>query len=306
MTAAPFVPKSLADIALENFPVELRGYISASQLNMFRRCPEQFRRRYVLGEKVPPGPALVQGRADHEAVEANFVQKINSHEDLPTGEVQARFAQAFDTTLDEFGGPAELDWNEDDPVTGADAKKKAAVLLDDGVRLVTAYHEQVSPLVQPLRVEDKFEVQLGGLPIPVKGAIDAIVEPSERALANVLAVAQPDGQRILERKTTKRNAVNPEWQLQRRIYQAVKPLPFEWQLSVKKKNPEIVAGVHVFQPEPQVMLVAQVRRTMVALAECFALYGPDQPWPDATTHTWSCSFCGFRPTCPWWRGDLWK
>ena len=43
---------------------------------MFRRCPEQFRHRYILGEKEKPGESLLVGSAFHEGLEFNYLQRI--------------------------------------------------------------------------------------------------------------------------------------------------------------------------------------------------------------------------------------
>jgi hypothetical protein len=59
-----------------------KPHISPSQMDMFFRCGEQYRRRYVLGEIVPPGVALVKGSAVHKAAEVNYRQKVETHVDL--------------------------------------------------------------------------------------------------------------------------------------------------------------------------------------------------------------------------------
>jgi hypothetical protein len=46
-------------------------HLSASSIGMFRRCPEQFRHRYILGEKERPGEALLIGSAFHTGLEFN-------------------------------------------------------------------------------------------------------------------------------------------------------------------------------------------------------------------------------------------
>ncbi len=45
------------------------GYVSVSQVLCYLRCPESYRRKYVLGEKEPPSVALVEGGAHHRALE---------------------------------------------------------------------------------------------------------------------------------------------------------------------------------------------------------------------------------------------
>jgi hypothetical protein len=47
-------------------------HLSATQISMLNRCPEQYRQRYVLGKKERPGAALIVGGAFHEAIETDF------------------------------------------------------------------------------------------------------------------------------------------------------------------------------------------------------------------------------------------
>jgi hypothetical protein len=47
-------------------------HLSATQISMLNRCPEQYRQRYVLGKKERPGAALIVGGAFHEAIEDDF------------------------------------------------------------------------------------------------------------------------------------------------------------------------------------------------------------------------------------------
>ncbi len=53
-------------------------HFSVSQLSMFQRCGEQYRRRYMEGDIFPPGLALVTGRATHKSAEVNLKQKVAS------------------------------------------------------------------------------------------------------------------------------------------------------------------------------------------------------------------------------------
>ncbi len=45
------------------------GYISISQVLTYLRCPESYRRKYILRESEPPSVALVEGGAHHRALE---------------------------------------------------------------------------------------------------------------------------------------------------------------------------------------------------------------------------------------------
>jgi hypothetical protein len=287
VTFRPLTHAEIAEDAAIDLPPwmdPMPDHISASQLSMFQRCPEQWRRRYLLGQKERPGGALVWGSADHYAHEQNFTQKITSGVDIPRSDVELAFVEGFDRAIERNGGAGEIVWDD-----------KPGSMKDQGVALVGAYHDRVSPHVQPVTVEEKFKLQIPGVPVPVIGYVD--VTTAETGI---------------ERKTAKRkeSKPKPDWVIQGRLYQAVKHLPIEWHLSVKTKVPGIYAP-GLGQRELSLPLVqATVDSTMVlvrtlaqAMLAYMRMYGPHEPWPGGITHPWACDFCGFRPTCAWWAGE---
>lgn len=265
----------------------LPGRLSASQAAMFERCPEQYRRVYLLGERQPPSGAMIWGRADHQAHQANFAQKIHSWEDLALDEVQDAFSDSFEREIDEAGGISEVEWKE------PPAKTK-----DLGQRLVAVYHEQVSPALQPIAVEERFELEIPGTPVPVIGYTDVELADS-----------------LVERKTTRQaeRQPKPQWRQQGLTYQAAKEKEIAWHVGYAYETPKTaksVVGVNTPADAPALRLerydgiaplVERMYRTLAAsLLAYIERFGPDEPWPGATSHPWACGFCGFRPTCPWW------
>lgn len=287
-------------------------YISPSQVKMVMRCPEQFRRRYVLGEKQRPAGAMLWGSADHYAVEQHFTKQLADGEGHTTTEVQALFAANLDERVEQ-DGLTEIEWDKDQPnLTANDALKHVAEIKDKGTALVGVYRERVAPLITPLTVEEPFELHLAAVPVPVRGKIDltAHVGGSRLDMAGVDGKPITTGgeQRIIDRKTAGRRGIQPEWHVQGRIYQLHKPLPVEYQLSLKTKVPDVVAfdTDYTFPVGNRRMVEAQLRRAVALVAHCYLTYGPDEPWPDAMTHPYACSFCGFRPSCPWWSDGSWS
>ena len=108
-------------------------------------------------------------------------------------------------------------------------------------------------------------------------------------------------------------APKSQWRPQTLTYQAAKELPVSWHISYGYETPKTgrqVLGVSTPAEHEQLTLplhtgvTSLVERmyhtyaaTLLAMLETF---GVDKPWPDAVSHPWKCSFCGFRPTCPWW------
>lgn len=276
-----FLSRTPEETVLVPWADELPDHLSATQLAMFQRCPEQYRRRYVLGEKERPGAALVWGSADHYAHEQNFIQKIKSGEDIPVREVQEAFAEGFYASVERNGGESEVEWGDEKP----------GDVLDAGARLVAVYHQQVSPSVQPLQVEREFSVDVPGVPVPFVGRID-------------IETAGP----AIERKTAKQmqRKPKPDWRVQGLLYQAVTERPVDWHVSVKAKTPAVYTPTE--HPELHMPLrerVVEAANTLVshtarAIIAYLVTFGTTERWPGAITHPWSCDFCGYRPTCGWW------
>lgn len=261
------------------WPTELGDYLSASRLNKFATCPESFRRRYVLGEMEPSNPNLVWGSADSYAAQVNYAQKIDSHEDLPVGDVKEAFAAGFDNAVNQA---AEMDWEGE----------QRGEILDAGVKLAAAYHEQIAPLVQPIAVEERVELEVPGVPVPLIGFFD-------------LAEAE----HTIERKTSGRKAVvvQPQWRIQGLVYQLARHQPVHYHVGVKTKTP----AVYTSHTEPGLVIAgpeAIAERVIVGLVDqllaTWDRFGPDDTWPGNITHTWACDLCLHGPKrrsdCRWW------
>jgi hypothetical protein len=256
------------------------AHLSASSLTMAQRCPEQWRRRYVLGEKERPGAALVLGGAFHSTQEHNYGQKIGSHEDVPTEEMLDYFNDlAWPSAVQRNGGEEEIVW---------DAKPDTE--RAKGGAMVSVYREQVAPRIQPIAVEVEFKVDVG-LPVPILGYVDV---EREHALTE------------LKTAKAKQSSPKPDWRLQGRIYQMVKSKPVEWHVITKTKAPAVYTPLE----EPDLALedsvLASGRTAQLAqqlgwlMNHYMTSLGPDTPWPGAITHPWACGFCGWRATCHWW------
>jgi hypothetical protein len=261
------------------WPTQLPQHLSATQLSMAARCPEQYRQRYILGKKERPGSALIIGAADHKAHEHNFRQKITTKQDLPLADVEDAYAQAFDDAIDNAGGESEIAWMDDNY-----SKAK-----DSGASLVRLYHTTISPGLVPDDVEKKIELAIPSLPIPVIGYVDL-----ETSAA------------IFERKTTKRaeKDLKGDWRLQGLVYRAALGKPVNWHVSVRKASPEILTPATHPNLRLDVGGVDIAHRYIGRLAQqlhaLFLMYGPDETWPGAITHPWACGFCGYRSACSWW------
>lgn len=297
-----FIPRSLEDLA-HTFPPEL-AHISATSLKMAVRCEEQWRQRYILGKKIPPNLNLIGGSADHAAIEHSMVQKIVSGEDLPVGEVRDTFVNHIEERIEQAGGVGELEFRGDET---PQAKQRAVDdLRTHGQQVVAAYHTQVSPTLQPITVEEKFSLQVPGVPVEVIGYTDLVALDAQAQIQ--IGHEDTIGQaRIIDRKRSGRAKTKPEpeWLLQADIYQLAVPLPHDWHISVTTKTPKVQLPSDNALLSHAVAPRERTEKTMQMLVKklgwLYQTFGPDDPWPaGGKLHPWSCSFCGYRPDCWAW------
>lgn len=266
----------LPDTELE-WPDELGGYLSASRLFAFQLCPEKYRRRYLLGEYEPGSGATVVGAGYDAAAQRNYGQKIVSGIDLALDDVRIAAAEGFDTAA----GEQEIQWGDDKP----------GALRDVTVNLAGAYHQIAAPAVQPLAIQERIEIDVPGVPVPIIGYMD--VTETARAIELKTAAA-------------KSTVVKPEWRIQGLVYMLAQQKPVDFHLATKTKTP----GIYTPDTEPGLRLdvtearVSGSQRFLATLAENLVLaynkWGPEEEWPGNLAHTWACDRCSFRPTCSWW------
>lgn len=285
-------------LALPMLPEGAMTHLSASSISTFLRCPEQFRRIYLLGERTPPSPAMLNGRAVHHAHEVNFLQKIATGADLPPEEVEEAYAEGMRRAVDEAGGEGELTWERD--YRGGPGR-----VIDRWVPTVRAYHTTVSPLIRrPLAVETRFVVDLGA-PISVVGYTDLeCVEPA--CVHEDGSVPEDAPLLIVDHKVTGRadSKVTGDRRLQGSIYAAAR----RGSVVFHTHTPSGVDGplddrVRV-EAGPGVNVTARtvVTRAYAAIASLYAAFGYEDPWPGALTHSWACGYCGWRDDCVYWSG----
>ena len=284
-------------------------HLSATSIGMFRRCPEQFRHRYLLGEKERPGEGLVIGSAFHEGIEFNYAQKIESHVDRPTAEVVEYLQDVgVPKVLEEQGGADEISWDSNDPVKGVD------LLRRDSERILIRYHEDVVPRLQPIALEEQLFIRDPRLVVPIIGYVDVRTGYALELDNQTQWIAD----RIIDTKTGKQSVskLKPSWMLQATIYGAMTGLPVEYHSISRAKVPKITTALEsvdmVYTPDEvktnNVIGSASTIASMIAWL--YTNLGPDETWPTMGRFAdWSMSFspcnnCGWRKVCPAMNGEL--
>jgi hypothetical protein len=139
-------------------------YLTQSMIGTFHRCPQQFERIYVNGERIPPGISARRGSGVHKGAELNHSYKLHVDDDLPLDVLQ-------DAARDEF---VRLVKDEGVFIPRDDVAQKNK-LLNDGlnaaIKLTALYHAEVAPAIHPALVEERIEFD-AGLPLILSGAID--------------------------------------------------------------------------------------------------------------------------------------
>lgn len=267
------------------------AHLSASSIGMFRRCPEQWRQRYVLGKKEPPGEALTIGNFFHETMQFNYSQKTWSRTDRPLSEMLTFLQdEAVPRVLEAAGGVNEISWDLEDKWKALERARA------DSNRILSNYHAQVLPLVQPFETEQRLEWHITGVPVPVIGYLDVVAE----------------GPEIVDTKTGKKvsNKVKPGWMTQGTLYASWSGIPVAYhsmsragKIVTPLQSPELL----VLPNQKEAVNLAETIKTMIHMIE--TLYenpGPDRPWPtwgkfaDWSMSTLPCGYCGYRKDCVAW------
>ncbi len=274
-----------------------REAVSKSYINKFRVCPEQFRRHYITRDRPFTGSGnTLWGSADHRAIQAEMEQRIATGEGYKTVEVTEFFAEEVERI---YRNEGEIEWDGAD-FEGKTPAANVAQIKDRGTKLVAAYHQQVCPTMIPVSVEEKFDLEIPGLPLRVLGYIDLRVKRT--------SPFAPEGGPtvIVERKTRSKSMqrVKGDEMLGAAIYQLARPEPVQFHLSVKLQTPKLVGcfGELDAPLAPTERTIDVIWRTLIGISQCYDTYGPDEPWPDqgATSQMMPpCRFCSARPNCRW-------
>lgn len=256
-------------------PVET---FSATSLAKAVACPESWRRRYLCKERDGFGVERFVGTVDHETMACFFKDKMAGIEWKPE-----TLAYAYDMIWNK-----ELD-KEEYPVFNDQSPTK---LMERGRLMVETYREQVAHLVDPVAVEERFEIAIPGVPVPLIGYID--VETTEK---------------IIERKTSKTKLAKPKpvWAFQARLYHLATSKGVDFHVITKQVTPQVVTpvqapglsiGVEAMNPDSTVQFIVGV---VESLNDLFERYGADSPWPTSgQLHPFLCDWCNVRPTCVAW------
>lgn len=152
-----------------------KPHLSASRIKSFLSCPRKHWLQYIERKQPAFRPvALAFGIAFHEGLAAHFTRSTSAAP-VPIDEVHAAFRDALERQLKTTSPPVLFDDDEN-----------AASLVDKGVAMLDVFIERVPMPERVLGVEVPFSLRVTDratgevCPVPIVGAIDAIVEVEKR------------------------------------------------------------------------------------------------------------------------------
>lgn len=244
-------------------------HVSASQISMYQRCPRQWAYRYVLGVKIPPSGALINGSGVHMAAEQGMLDKLDNGAN-PDPDQSAGIAHDY-----------VIDACKDGEVM-LSPDEQPGEIADKSARMASTWASDAAPNVTPVDVEATIDTVISG--IPVTGRLDVITEDS-----------------VIDWKTASRSPTKSDLEnsIQTQIYQTMTAMPMRYVHLVDKK-----AGVEVVESEiaaPDLKAQqAQTESTVAGVASGMAL----GVWP-RNRQGWHCSsrWCGYYDRCMAGRDD---
>jgi len=256
--------------------------LSISRLNMLSRCGEQYRRRYIDGEIIPPAIAMLTGSAVDESVNRNLEHKIETEELLPAEQVADIARDALNHRWDESGvllTPEEAKEN---------LKKLRGEAVDKSVRLSLLHHGGLASRLDPTHVQRKWRIELDGYPFDLIGFIDI----QESAVS------------VRDTKTSKKSphtgiaGTDNQLTLYALAVQVLDGEPPEYvalDYLVDLKTPKIKSLISTRNDDDFRVILRRVENAIRTIEA--GVFVP------ANQNDWACSerFCGYFRTCPYTR-----
>jgi putative RecB family exonuclease len=237
------------------------------------KCGERFRRRYIEGERSPSGVEAARGQGVHAASKVNLRQKVVTGVDLPLDDLKDAARDGYVKQLQEGVYLAPDDVPYKDSILNAG--------LNEAIKLTGLYAERVAPGIQPIRVEERFTLDIG-LTVPLGGIMDF---EEAAAVGDLKTAGKPWP------------AGRPEKEIQAKLYSYVfekktgtRPV-FRYQILIcNKKNDLQTLDVNPTIQDYRAMLLTVRRFWMTVQAGVFL---PAEPG------AWWCSekWCPYFQTC---------
>lgn len=260
-------------------PVEKPHY-SPSQAESFARCPEAYRRRYLDGDRIPPGIRAISGKGVHGGAQINFSQKIKSHVDMTLDDIIDAAVYVYESEIE----TQNVVLNRDELSRGV--KRVLAEAKDETARLASAHAKLQAPEYQPVHVEREHRIIIPGSTHDLLGIID--MEDDRDIVTDW---------KMSSKRFTEQDVASS---VQLTYYAAAH------HIHTGRPAREVRLDAIIKNKEPVRQVIAARRSTpdYIALknrlnAQLAAIAAGN--FPPASTGSWWCSpkWCGYYSTCPY-------
>lgn len=143
------------------------AHVSPSQLGSFLRCGEQYRRRYVEKEIIPPGISARTGSAVHKVAEVHDLSRIQ-------GNIGLTIVEAQDCARDEFKRLVKDEGVFLAPSEVPEANKLLNEGLNNALAASAFFVTDVAPNFDPLAAEQTMMFEIDILDVPIKCILDKL------------------------------------------------------------------------------------------------------------------------------------
>jgi hypothetical protein len=271
-------------------------HLSHSSYTRFAMCPEDWRRRYMLGERAVPTGSMFLGRRVDDTISLYYQRLIDYGERLDLEQLKDAYRERWQADLDAERANLGISWEHEL------REERAFKLGLDAIEL--SFAELIPRLGEPVAVQRKVEYRLApGLEWSVLCYLD-------------LESRRPDGDALLPTvvdykvKTTPLTQFKADHDFQPAVYLAGRwlegdPAAVFSFAQIGKPGPrrkEMAASIvtttrSVGQLRGALARIAQAARQIVAFYERF---GPAEPWGFADPSGWKCSahYCDAWGSCP--------
>lgn len=261
----------------------VKPHLSASQIGLYNKCGEAYRRRYIEKHIIPPGAAMIRGTAVHAGAEFNFGQKVESKVDLPAGQVVERAADAVEQKVKNEG----IELTAEEKTVGKD--KVVGAIKDSAVALTAVLMTDIAPAILPVGVEERVRIELPNatrdlLAILDIRTVDTVEDLKTGAKLKGKAVWQDDTQMTM-------------YALTHRALTGKDPRVVRVHELVATKTPKAVTHDLSYDNLDFEPLVRRINATLNGIEA--GIFTP------ATPGGWWCSakWCGYHGDCPYVNGQ---
>lgn len=294
----PQTPTSTGGVSFTASPPAHKFKIHISHLTTLWRCGEQYRRRYVKGEIIPPGIALIVGSATHKSIEKNLQEKMITGKLLPKSVIS-------DMVVEDLRNRFEEGINPDDEMVKELGKKKVKNIAEkQAVACSLVHREKLAPKINPIAIEDSFEFQIENSDWKLKGTSDIEEERNGKIILRDTKTAnrrQQEGSADTDMQLTMYSL---------KVYKQRGKLPdlITKDIIIKPSIKKVLNMKSIKEvKENTVVQVLETKRTLedlkpllkrISLAIKQIKMGI---FPPALENTWYCNprWCGYYRTCPY-------